>query len=263
MGEKTGDRMVFQRYEIKYLITGRQKEKILTAMAPYMEQDEHGRSTIRNLYYDTDNYRLVRASLEGPVYKEKLRVRSYRQAGAEDEVFCELKKKYESVVYKRRFGMPYRCAEKYLSGEARPAAGSQIMAEMDYFLQFYKTLEPKVFLSYEREAYFARKGQAAGEFRVTFDENILWRETELSLGKGIYGEAILSPGQVLMELKTSGGIPLWMVRVLSEEGLRKTSFSKYGNAYQRIYAEKNLQRKRGSRPICEIPAEGRGEWSYA
>lgn len=228
--------MVFQRYEIKYLINRRQKEKILAAMEPYMEPDEYGRSTIRNLYYDTDNYRLVRASLEGPVYKEKLRVRSYRQVGADDEVFCELKKKYESVVYKRRFGMAYGPAEEYLSGRTRPAAGSQIMAEMDYFLQFYKTLMPKVFLSYEREAYFMRKGQEAGEFRVTFDENILWRETDLSLGKGVYGEAILSPGQVLMELKTSGGIPLWMVHMLSEEKLRKTSFSKYGNAYQRISA---------------------------
>lgn len=70
---------------------------------------------------------------------------------------------------------------------------------------------------------------------MTFDENILWRETDLSLGKGIYGDAILKPGQALMEIKTPGGIPLWMVKVLSEEGIRKTSFSKYGNAYTEIY----------------------------
>ena len=69
---------------------------------------------------------------------------------------------------------------------------------------------------------------------MTFDENILWRQTDLSLEKGIYGEAILQPGQTLMEIKTLGSIPLWMVEVLSKEEIRKTSFSKYGNAYQMI-----------------------------
>ena len=35
-----------------------------------------------------------------------------------------------------------------------------------------------------------------------------------------------------MELKVSGGFPLWMARVLSEQQLFKVSFSKYGTAYQ-------------------------------
>ena len=73
-----GSQMVFQRYEIKFLLTRKQKECILKAMEPYMELDAYGRSTIRNIYYDTDNYRLVRKSLEKPVYKEKLRVRTTR-----------------------------------------------------------------------------------------------------------------------------------------------------------------------------------------
>ena len=89
-----------------------------------------------------------------------------------------------------------------------------------------------MFLSYEREAYYTKE---PSEFRVTFDENILWRETDLSLGKGVYGTPILQPGQTLMEIKTPGNIPLWMVKVLSEENIRKTSFSKYGNAYIQIF----------------------------
>lgn len=224
--------MVFQRYEIKYLLTRRQKEIILAAMEPYMEIDAYGRSTIRNIYYDTDNYRLVRKSLEQPVYKEKLRVRSYSAAKPEDNVFVELKKKYDGVVYKRRIHIPEKAAGDYLAGKRAAPEKSQISEEIDYFLQFYQTLAPKVFLSYEREAYYTRE---PGDFRVTFDENILWRETDLSLGKGIYGAPILEPGQTLMEIKTPGNIPLWMVKVLSEEKIRKTSFSKYGNAYTEIY----------------------------
>ena len=227
-----GDQMVFKRYEIKYLLTREQKEKVLAAMEPYMELDAYGRSTIRNIYYDTDTYRLARRSLERPVYKEKLRVRSYSAAGPEDKVFVELKKKYEGVVYKRRIHIPEKAAMEYLAGRrAAPEAG-QIAEELDYFLQFYQTLAPKVFLSYEREAFYTRE---PGEFRVTFDENILWRETDLSLGKGAYGTPILEPGQTLMEIKTPGSIPLWMGKVLSEERISKTSFSKYGNAYTEIY----------------------------
>lgn len=223
--------MVFKRYEMKYLLTRKQKEKVLEAMEPYMELDAYGRSTIRNIYYDTDNYRLVRKSLEKPVYKEKLRVRSYRTAGPEDEVFVELKKKYEGVVYKRRISMGEQRAEAYLTGRCSAPQNTQITEEIDYFLRFYETLAPKVFLSYEREAYYTKE---PGEFRVTFDENIIWRETDLSLEKGIYGTPILKPGQTLMEIKTPGGIPLWMVKVLSEESIRQTSFSKYGNAYLEI-----------------------------
>lgn len=229
--------MVFERYEIKYLLSRRQKEKVLQAMEPYMELDRYGRSVIRNLYYDTDNYRLARTSLEKPVYKEKLRVRSYRAAAPEDRVFVELKKKYASVVYKRRADMPEAQAMAYLAGRAPAPVHTHITEEIDYALGFYQTLRPRVFLSYEREAFFTRE---PSRFRVTFDENILFREEELSLGCGVYGEALLEPGQTLMEIKTPGGIPLWMVKVLSEERIHKASFSKYGNAYQTM-----LMREKG------------------
>ena len=220
--------MVFKRYEIKYLLTREQKDVVMAAMKDHMEPDSFGRSTIRNIYYDTDNYRLVRRSLERPIYKEKLRVRSYHTAKPEDEVFIELKKKFNSVVYKRRTGICQKQAADYLAGKIPAPNPCQITNEIDYFRQFYETLAPKVFLSYEREAFF---GKDDSEFRVTFDENILWRTTDLSLEAGVYGENILKPGQTLMEIKTSGGIPLWMVDVLTAQNLQKTSFSKYGNAY--------------------------------
>ena len=140
-----GSQRVFQRYEIKFLLTRKQKECILKAMEPYMELDAYGRSTIRNIYYDTDNYRLVRKSLEKPVYKEKLRVRSYSVAAPDDKVFVELKKKYKGVVYKRRITIPERSAAAYLAGTAEAPESSQITEEIDYFLQFYRTLASKLF----------------------------------------------------------------------------------------------------------------------
>ena len=220
---------VFKRYELKYLLTCEQKERILAAMEPYMALDKYGRTTIRNLYFDTDTYRLIRRSIEKPLYKEKLRIRGYSKADAESTVFVELKKKYEKVVYKRRLPLTEREAMAWVNGNSPCPVNTQISREIDYFKSYYGPLHPSVYLSYEREAYYEKGG---GDFRVTFDDNILCRTENLSLCAEVGGESILDAGLVLMEIKCSGGIPLWMVDVLSRERIYKTSFSKYGTAYR-------------------------------
>ena len=222
---------VFKRYELKYLLTLEQKEKILEAMSLYMELDKYGRSFVRNIYFDTDDYRLIRRSIEKPAYKEKLRIRSYSRATSDSTVFVELKKKYEKVVYKRRLPLCEADAMAWVCRENPCSVNTQISREIDYFIDFYGKLKPTVFLSYEREAYYDKGG---GDFRVTFDDNILCRQTDVNLCSTTYGTPILPEGKVLMELKCSGGIPLWMARVLSREQIYKTSFSKYGTAYSTL-----------------------------
>lgn len=219
---------VFKRYELKYLLTQEQKDAVLSAIAPYMKPDAYGRTTIRNLYYDTNSYLLIRRSIEKPVYKEKLRLRSYSRAEDNSAVFVELKKKYRSVVYKRRLSLPNERAMAWLSGQQHCPRETQIAREIDYFKELYGSLRPTVFLSYEREAFYCKDG---GDFRVTFDDTILCRQNDLSLTSDVYGAPILPDGMTLMEIKCGGGIPLWMTRVLSKEKIYKTSFSKYGTAY--------------------------------
>lgn len=222
---------VFKRYELKYMLTQEQKVKMLQTMEPYMALDKYGRTVIRNIYFDTENYRLIRRSIDKPVYKEKLRIRSYSQANPESTVFVELKKKYKSIVYKRRLSLPELKAMEWVCGERQCDKETQISEEIDYFLDYYETLHPAVFLSYEREAFYSRD---ESDFRVTFDDTILCRQTDLSLESEVYGTRILPDGMVLMEIKCSGGIPLWMTNVLSQEHIYKTSFSKYGIAYETI-----------------------------
>ena len=222
---------VFKRYELKYMLTLEQKEKVLEAMSSYMQLDKYGRTTIRNIYFDTDNYRLIRRSIEKPAYKEKMRIRSYSQATSDSTVFVELKKKYQKVVYKRRLPLCEADAMAWVRRENSCPVNTQISREIDYFIDFYEKLKPSVFLSYGREAYYDKGG---GDFRVTFDDNILARQTDVSLCSSVYGTPILPEGKVLMELKCSGGIPLWMVEVLSRERIYKTSFSKYGTAYSTL-----------------------------
>lgn len=220
---------VFQRYELKYILTTEQKNKLLKRMEEHMVPDPYGASTVRSLYYDTDTFRLARNSIERPVYKEKLRIRCYDTAKPTDTVFVELKKKYDSVVYKRRLPLPEREAACWMSGGYCPARG-QIADEISYFYNFYETLHPVVFLSYDRQAFYSEQDAT---FRISFDENIQSRLDALSLTEEPGGEQILDEGYVLMELKTAGGLPLWLVQFLTENGLYKRSFSKYGTAYKR------------------------------
>lgn len=222
----------FQRHEVKYLVTEQQRRFVIRAMEDRMRPDEHGESTICNVYYDTPDFRLIRASLEKPVYREKLRLRSYGPALPEQEVYLELKKKCRDVIYKRRISLPEREAADFLRGQA-PAPACQIGREVAYVLQFYGNLNPSVYLSYDRTAYFARDD---GDLRVTFDRDIRWRADGLTLTDGPGGEQILPPDQTLLEIKTGGALPMWLVELLREGEIRRTPFSKYGMAYGALLA---------------------------
>lgn len=256
------NQMVFNRYELKYMLTRRQRDIIREAMSAYMIADEHGRKTILSLYLDTPDYLLIRRSIDKPVYKEKLRLRSYDVADKDTEVFIELKKKYNSVVYKRREGMTERELEQYLTDKIVPK-DTQIMHEIDFAMKRYPSLSPAVMLSYEREAFYSKDDH---DFRMTFDENILWRTDDLSLCSSVHGTPLLDSNQVLLEVKTTGAIPLWLVRILSQENIRKTSFSKYGTAYQTILANnQNRLPRRESMPIEHTTTQtlNGGNYKYA
>lgn len=221
----------FKRYELKYMLDREQYEQIMSEMIRYMQPDRFAHSQIINIYFDTPSHRLIRDSIERPVYKEKLRLRSYGVPDDDSEVFIELKKKYKSVVYKRRLEVPEQEAMDYLVGGQPLHEDCQIGREIDYFMQVYKDLEPAVVLSYERDSY---KGIADPELRITFDYNILWQNDDLTLQKEPYGHKVIPEYKVLMEIKMAGGFPLWLSHLLTKYGAYKTSFSKYGEAYKQM-----------------------------
>ena len=217
----------FERYEKKSRLTAEQQRLILEGMRPYMKKDAYGAYTICNIYYDTDDWRLIRASLEKPVYKEKLRVRSYGVPEENGRVFVELKKKYDGVVYKRRITTEAREAAPFLAG-AVPNGHGQIGQELLWFQQRYGA-KPRVFIAYDRLAF---AGIDDSELRITFDTNLRWRDTALDLRLGDYGAPITDPGMILMEIKLPGVCPLWLSQLLSRAEVFPTSFSKYGYCYQ-------------------------------
>ncbi len=234
---------IFARSEIKYKLTKSQHLLLCEAMKNYMQQDEYGRHKISNIYFDTSDYKIIRHSIEKPKYKEKLRLRIYGEPNGDSTAFIELKKKFNGIVYKRRISSSQNAACKYLISKKPLEESSQIKSEIDYFLKTSGELLPKVYLSYEREAYFCKTDE---NLRMTFDFNIKMRDSEVSLFASENDIDVLAENYVLMEVKTLNGLPFWLVNFLSENKIYKTSFSKYGTGYEKFILPKYLNSRRAS-----------------
>lgn len=226
---------VFNRQEIKYLISEEDKNLLLEKITDYMDADSYNKEgktySICNLYLDNSADELIVKSLEKPVFKEKIRIRSYGTANLTDTVYLESKKKFDSVVNKRRTPFQLKALYDYLETGVIPESeklNHQVMSEIDYIVRFYE-LKPKVFISYDRLAFF-EKGNS--DFRVTIDTNIQTRRNDLRLEIPAGGRLLLPEGKWLMEAKAFKAFPLWFVKFLSERRIYSTSFSKYGTEYR-------------------------------
>jgi SPX domain protein involved in polyphosphate accumulation len=228
---------VFNRHENKYRLDERTFALLQARLSEYMLTDAYNEQKytyqICNIYYDTDDDFLIRTSLSKPTYKEKLRLRSYGTPKGDAKVYVEIKKKLKGVVNKRRSAMRLGEAYDFLSSGEAPELqqymNGQVINEISYMLSKYRLI-PKVYLSYERRAFF---GAENSDLRVSFDTNIITRRHDLRLESGIYGESLLPDGVWLMEIKSSGSFPLWLARMLSELEIYPTGFSKYGTEYRR------------------------------
>ncbi len=219
---------VMKRYELKYLLSGEQTAYLREALRGHMEADQYGKTSIASLYYDTPNYRLIRTSVEKPAFKEKIRLRSYGIATDESPVFLELKRKAYGIVYKRRVETTIPLVRKFFAGEGDICAGGQINSEIKAFRDYYRELVPACLIIYDRVAFF----EPGGDLRLTIDENPRYRTEDLTLKKSMDGISLLKPGWTILEVKVQEAMPLWLAAILSGGGIRKASFSKYGEAYR-------------------------------
>ena len=127
----------FKRTEKKYCLSATQYAQIMMVISQHMQPDEYTHTVVNSLYLDTPDSQIIRRSLEKPLYKEKLRVRSYgagvqgtqdactqsegsaAQSNApatQNQVFIELKKKFDGIVYKRRLAFSTQDAKAFLQG---------------------------------------------------------------------------------------------------------------------------------------------------
>ncbi|MDR1089360.1 MAG: polyphosphate polymerase domain-containing protein [Coriobacteriales bacterium] len=229
---------VFSRSEKKYLVSSATSKALIRLLGSDLVVDRRGSTMIRNLYLDTPDYALIRRSLERPLYKEKLRVRTYGSiAGPEHEAFVEVKKKLDGRVYKRRLALPLSEVERFIAGRTTPPG--QIARELAWSLRSYGPLQPAISVVYERCALTYPGLQ--GNVRITLDCNLaakLGSAGDLSAPLDASAYQLLLPEDTcVMEIKAQGAIPLELTRILSFLEVYPTSFSKVGTAYSQLFSQ--------------------------
>lgn len=229
---------VFNRFEHKYMLDKSTYKKVIGILDSHMVLDSHNKDhkpyTIANIYFDTPDDRLIRTSLSKPKYKEKLRLRSYGVPDENSKVYLEIKKKFNGIVNKRRTTLKLQEAYEFVKSGTPPEykeyMNAQVIKEIEYFLKIY-SLEPKLYLAYDRIAYFEKDND---DLRISFDTNIRSRRDNLRLEYGDSGDKLLDGDVYLMEIKTSLAKPVWLCKMLSELEIKRKSFSKYGTEFKKM-----------------------------
>lgn len=241
---------VFERKETKYRLDAAQHRAMVAALCGCMAPDMFGWTRILSSYWDTPERSLIERSLDKPLYKEKLRLRGYGEPNMDGRVFVEIKKKYKGIVYKRRVGCSLAAARAYLKGvpferacmryplpdpamaaESLSPRSVQIAREIDAFVARHGPLRPSMLIMCERVAYVARAecAETPADLRITFDVDVAYRDLFASAAPA---KPLLPRGHAIMEVKSAGPLPLWLVRSLDACQAYPSSFSKYGAAYR-------------------------------
>lgn len=261
---------VFRRREIKYCLDEKTFAAVKAAILPHLVPDTYANYSIFNEYCDTKDYDLIAKSVEKPAFKQKLRIRSYGTAGANDRVFLELKKKYAGVVYKRRITLTLAEAETAVLSGRLPARflseNEQIIDTLPPAFAEIAATKAQNAVQGTREIFSARRrlpkdpnaAELAGflsqkkiekrtflaydreayhaandeELRVTFDTNLRFRTENVSLSFGGEGSAFSAAPAAILEIKAQDAFPLWLTGILTRERVYPSSFSKYGYLYE-------------------------------
>ena len=226
---------IIDRMEQKYFISSEKYNKLMSLINDKLVKDKYFDERIYNVYFDNDEYDLIIKSLDKPVYKEKIRLRSYSKANLNTRVFLEVKKKFDGHGNKRRVDINYLEAKNYIDKNIIPDTNKQIMMELDYIFK-KNDLKPKISLTYDRLSYAFKEDET---YRITFDTNIRFSNKKLDLIDLDDEECLFDDGYI-MEVKTLKGYPVWFINALSNLKIYPVSYSKVGEAYLRLKERNEL-----------------------
>lgn len=219
---------IIDRCEQKYFITNEQYNYLIKKIGKKLEKDKYFKERIYNVYFDNDNMDLINRSMDKPMYKEKIRLRSYLVPKNDEIVFLEIKKKYKDTSNKRRIEISYNDALNYIYKGIIPI-NSQIMNEIDYCFKKYN-LKPVINITYDRLAYYLKEDE---NVRLTFDNNVKYDMNDKLLNDIRSDDKLFNEGYI-MEIKTFNGLPRWLIDALDELNIYPTSYSKIGKIYSKL-----------------------------
>lgn len=254
------DEKKFNRVEKKYLLKKSDYDFLLSEVKRHMKKDKYFHSEVYNIYFDTDNFDFIIQSIDRPLFKEKLRARSY---GGFDKVFLEIKTKIKGAAYRddflekddfeydNNFGFKRRVlithkdfnellknktsVEELASRKIEEKTDLQIAKEVDYIIKKFN-LKPKILIYYNRESFTGEN-----DLRITFDKNLRFRHENIRFRKKSEDKSFFkNEKNIIMEIKASDAMPLWLVKTLSAAHIYPEQFSKVGKVYETLRKEQNV-----------------------
>lgn len=224
----------FNRFELKYVISLREAERVKTALRAFMTPDEHsldeGRYALTSLYYDSPDLRCYHEKEAGIRFRRKLRLRRYEtdETLTEDTpIFVEIKQRVDRVTQKRRAVLPYRDALLLCHERQLPACADEDRAVVEeiYAYVWQYNLHPVNIIRYNRQAFIGAAYDLG--LRVTFDTALTFQASPLHLHERTQDLPFLPPHQVVMEIKVNERIPLWLADLIADHNLHLERTSKY------------------------------------
>ena len=205
----------------------------------YDKFGSNGRYTVTSLYFENQNHHIYFETKNKLQFRQKLRLRIYDNTDIKGVAFFEVKQKHNNVVNKRRTAIPLEEAYCYLNSsiEDSPlryeASNPQIMKEIHYFRTFYN-LGPEMVVSYDRVAFHSLTDS---DLRITFDLNLRCRNEDLKVENGPYGRNFIEPDLVVLEVKVTHSVPLWLARLLQELDCEQRSAPKFCTSLELLKGE--------------------------
>ena len=231
----------FKRIETKYIVSKDKLDKLIQDLKEYLVEDDYPISTISNIYFDTEDFDVLLDDDFGDKRKEKVRMRIYlSQPKADSQVFLEIKTKDQEGIGRkfRLLSTPISILNFMIKGQLDPSITDAVVIEKVKKLRrdYKQAIKPRMYIYYDRYSLKEKKyieGYDYNKIRVTIDQNIVYRNENISLFAENQGAPLLDDKTLIMEIKAPGNKPQWLQDILDKYGLIEHKFSKYSCAYHR------------------------------
>ncbi len=222
------------RIELKYRLTHFQYLKVLNAIKPYMITDAYTRRapthrySVRSLYFDTADYRAYEQKMSGDCDRVKFRLRTYALEDAEtNPVRVELKMRQGNRMVKKSVFVPNEEYRYFIEHGHWKNLQDPITMEFERHT-LTQSLTPVILVEYEREGYQTR---FKSDLRITFDHRVRGAHARTLFPEHPFFRALM-PMSVVLEIKFKENFPLWVGRLVREQGLKVIANSKYTQCLQ-------------------------------
>lgn len=230
------------RYELKYFVPNDKLDLLKSLISPFVQLDPYAASlpgkeyTVRSIYFETPDFMCYHTKIAGIKNRIKVRVRGYNEEDPSNIVFMEIKRKFESPIYKHRAPVTFLDIQRIFKGEnsddlvLKNDSFKESQADAKRFLynMYSLRMQPVVKVIYEREPWLSRYKDKENNLRVTLDKNL--RSTAYPTIDKLYEEKDVRNAlneQFILEVKFNRSYPSWMRPIIGSLGLRRESASKY------------------------------------